>query len=344
MLGIKVNNKNAEFVRRYLKGHKLLDKRYIVLSRDSFIYFPISHKPSRIEKGALLDKGANPANELFRRHTEHKGHRELIREVLNNREYQSTVKGLDILGSIAIIDVEPKFAKLFANSVLRANKNVGTVLRKGGALSGRYRKRSYIFVSGKRSYRARYKENGCIFEFDVRRTFFSNRLAYERKRIVDLSKNGEHVIVMFAGVGPFAIEIAKKNSRSKIIAVELNKYAYKYMLENIRINKVKNVVPVLADANKISVKYGDYADRIIMPLPKDSHRFLNSAITAARNNCIIHYYAFDGTDEYSGALAAIRSTVKEFDAGFRVVNKRVVRPYSADTSEVVIDFVLHKHL
>ena len=41
----------------------------------------------------------------------------------------------------------------------------------------------------------------------------------------------------FAGVGPFAIEIAKSHPRASVLAIELNPSAYGYMLKNIRLNK-----------------------------------------------------------------------------------------------------------
>lgn len=269
-------------------------------------------------------------------------YRELLRKGLKD-EYDSSVRGYDVLGSIAVIGERGKRGRIIADAVMKINKNVKTVVSKAGAVKGRYRKREFKFVAGKRNFIADYKENGCTFRFDIRKTFFSPRLSFERKRITELSKDNEHVVVMFAGVGPFAIEIAKRNRNSEIIAVELNRDSYRYMLENIRINKTANVKAVLGDAKSIVEGMADWADRIVMPLPMSADKFLKSAIIAARNGGIIHYYSF-GNSAYpfseSGKMA--RELAKSMGFTARVVGKRVVRPYSKNISEIVLDIKIGK--
>jgi len=269
-------------------------------------------------------------------------YRELLRKGLKDK-YDSAVRGYDVLGSIAIIGEQGRKGRIIADAVMKVNKNVRTVVSKAGAVKGRYRKRDFEFVSGERNFIADYKENGCTFRFDIRKTFFSPRLSFERKRITELSKDNEHVIVMFAGVGPFAIEIAKRNRGSEIIAVELNRDSYKYMLDNIRINKTVNVRAVLGDAKGVVEGMADWADRIVMPLPMSADKFLESAITAARNGCIIHYYSFgNSADPFSESGRTARELAKSMGFAARVVGKRVVRPYSKDTSEIVLDIRIGK--
>ncbi len=265
-----------------------------------------------------------------------KSYRELLLEALGQERYLRITKSYDQLGNIVIIDVEKRLARKVARIILETHKNAETVLRKEGAVRGRYRTRKYSFVMGKRGYTARYNENGASFVFDVRKTFFSPRLAYERKRITDLSNDGELVVVMFAGIGPFAIEIAKKNRRSRVVAIELNKAAYGYMLENVRLNKTPNVIPVLGNAMAPPREYLGKADRIIMPLPADSSRFLGSALRLCGPRCIIHYYSFvDDNGEEEVRRASLLSSKMGFS--MRLLGSRVVRPYSARTSEIVMD-------
>ena len=269
-------------------------------------------------------------------------YRELLRKGLKDK-YDSAVRGYDVLGSIAIIGEQGRNGRIVADAVMKVNKNVKTVVSKAGAVKGKYRKREFEFVAGERNFVANYKENGCTFRFDIRKTFFSPRLSFERKRITELSNDKEHVIVMFAGIGPFAIEIAKKNKGSEIIAVELNKDSYRYMLENIRINKTANVEPILGDAKKVVEGMADWADRIVMPLPMSADKFLGSAITAARNGCIIHYYSFgDSSDPFSASGKMARELAKSMGFTARIVWKRVVRPYSKNISEIVLDIRIGK--
>lgn len=270
------------------------------------------------------------------------GYRELLRRGLGE-EYESAVKGYDVLGSIAIIGERGRNGRIVADAVMKVNKNVKTVVSKAGAVKGRYRKREFEFVTGERNFVAEYKENGCTFRFDIRKTFFSPRLSFERNRITGLSKDGEHVIVMFAGVGPFAVEIAKRNRNSEIIAVELNRDSYKYMLENVKLNKTGNVKAVLGDAKSACSGIEEWADRIIMPLPMSADKFLESAVRSARDGCIIHYYSFGNTgDLFSESSRMARKLAKSMGFTARIVGKRTVRPYAKDTSEVVLDIRIGK--
>lgn len=216
-------------------------------------------------------------------------------------------------------------------------------MRKRGAVEGEYRIRKFAYVLGKKNYLAKYRENGAVFEFDVRKTFFSSRLAYERQRIVQQVGDKENVVVMFAGVGPFAIEIAKHHKNCKVVAIELNKNAYVYMLKNIKINKTVNVLPELGDVKKVAKKYAGFADRIIMPLPKDAYRFLPEVLRVAGKRCVVHYYAFGRSENaFAEHTIKLRSFFVGKKRGFRVLGKRVVRPYSAKEIEIVLDFVIKR--
>ena len=151
----------------------------------------------------------------------------------------------------------------------------------------------------------------------------------------------ENVLVMFAGVGPFAIEIAK-HKKAKVAAIELNKDAYRYMIKNIEINKV-NVEAVLGDVKEVVYNYKDFADRIVMPLPKDSYNFLDSCLIAAKDKCIVHYYAFGKIDNaFDEHFNKIKEFMNKNNADIELISKRVVRPYSASEIEIVIDFLIKK--
>ncbi len=245
--------------------------------------------------------------------------------------------GFDTIGSIAVIDADGKDAQDAAREIMKTHKNILTVLSKGGPVKGRYRKRKYTYVMGKKSYLTIHKENGASFLLDLRKVYFSPRLAFERKRIVDISKDRENVVVMFSGIGPFAIEIAKKNKNSVVVGMEMNREGHRYALKNRKLNKTLNFLPLLGDAGRPPGKYIGFADRILMPLPMDSERFLEAAFKIAGERCIIHYYAFveDGGKE---ALEKIRKLCRKNRRRFKLIGIREVRPYSALISEIVIDF------
>ena len=342
MLGLKVNKGDAERVRKYLARHKLMDNNYRLISDDEFIYFPIFREAVRQVGWLLKGGGGALVDKAFARSGAIKNYRALLAERLG-AGYDKATKSYDIMGDIAIIDAETMaIAKVMAIILMDINSNVRTVLAKGGPVKGKYRIRDYLYVAGRRRYGTVYKENGASFEIDVRKTFFSPRLAFERERINRLVGAGENVVVMFAGAGPFAVEIAKRHKDAKVVAMELNRDAYRYMVRNVKLNKTENVVAELGDVRKVSKKYKRFADRIVMPLPESSHEFLGPVILVARKGCMVHYYAFAERDSaFKDCISMLRGFFREAKIPFRVVSKRIVRPYSASRVEVCIDFRIY---
>ena len=338
---LKVKKEYGEKLKRYLARRNLLNKEYTLLSDNSFIYLPVTEATAGDLEELKKRFGAIPTRKhLQRRRTEQYG--KIVSSIIGNRSGNIT-KRYDLLGNIAIIEADKQYARKIATAIMRLNKNVESVYRKAGAVSGRYRTREYKYVAGKRIYVATYKENGCIFKFDIRKVFFSPRLGYERGRIAAQAGDRENVIVMFAGVGPFAIEIAKKHRTSRVVAIELNRQAVRYMKENAILNKVENVVPVAGDVKKVAAKYAGYADRIVMPLPKSSEKFLEEAFKVAKRQAIVHYYSFtDANDPFKSLEEKLGAFFKARKAKISILNERIVRPYSARTVEVVIDFRIEK--
>ncbi len=338
MLGIKVKKQYAQKVKNYLSARTLLNNNHNVISSNYFIYFPI--KTLNNDELRILEKNfeAKLVEKTFESMNSKKSYKELLKKQLGER-YEKAPRGFEILGNIAIIDCEKSISKSIASSIMKVNPNIKTVIRKVGAVKGRYRKREYEYVSGIKTYIVNYKENGVTLKFDIRDTFFSTRLAYERKRISELSKKPENVMVMFAGVGPFAIELGIHNKNAAVVAIEINKKAAVYMKENISLNKVKNITPVSGDVKKKALLYKNFADRIIMPLPKDSISFLDAVCKVASDNCIVHYYAFVDINKGLEKLTKELKTYFEKNGfKFKKVFSRTVRPYSPEVIEIVLDF------
>ncbi len=341
MIGIKVRKNNAEKVRRYLARHKLMDNNYRIFGSDKFIYFPFAGYGGKAVSELKRRFGAGLAEVRFEKAAARASYGASLPKGLD-KKHGGAARGYDIVGDIALVDAANcTAAKRMAAALMKANRSVKTVLAKEGPVKGKYRIRNYRYVAGRKRYDTIYKENGAAFELDVRKTFFSPRLAYERNRIRSLAKAGEKVVVMFAGVGPFAIEIAKAHKDSEVVAIELNRQAYNYMVKNIRLNKTKNVKAELGDVKKVASKYKAFADRIVMPLPKDSYEFLDSVLKVAKKRCIVHYYAFGDRDSaFKQHISRLRGFFSRHGRSFRVSFKRTVRPYSPREIEVVIDFVI----
>ncbi len=329
MLGVRVPKGKAEGLKKYLQKNGILDSKYRVFSGNSFIYFPLS--------GDAGDTVERRAGKFEAKLVEREFVPTVEKMLKSASQVEGAARGYDLYGNMAVVDGEPAAAKKMAGMLMDANKNIKTVLRKGGAVSGRYRTRKFIHVLGKRNYVADYRENGCEFRFDIRKAFFSTRLAFERKRISDLVKDGENVVVMFAGVGPYAIEIAKRCRKSRVVAIELNAAACKYMRGNIALNKTGNVVCEQGDVSRFSRKYAGFADRIVMPLPKDAFDFLKVAVRMAGRRCTIHLYLFCPNDKVDETIKMTKDFLARNGARTVGISHRIVRPYSSRETEIVLD-------
>ncbi len=130
---------------------------------------------------------------------------------------------------------------------------------------------------------------------DVKDVYFSPRLATERRIIGDEVQDGELIIDMFTGVGPFAINISRRSYLKDvtIYAIDINPSAIHYLKENIKLNKVQGKVkPLLGDVAKVLKDLDIHADRVIMNLPGTACEFLPVAVEHLKPGGILNYYQF----------------------------------------------------
>ncbi|MBS3091880.1 methyltransferase domain-containing protein [Candidatus Pacearchaeota archaeon] len=234
-------------------------------------------------------------------------------------------KSFDVLGNIAILKFsreEKKQNKVkIAKQMLKEHKSITTILEKSEKIKGRLRTFKTTYLAGIKTKIALYVENGCRFKFDVEKTYFSPRLSNERNELAKEVKKNEKILVLFAGVAPFSIVIAKLAKPEIVYSVEINKNASKYALENVKINKLHNVRVIQGDAKKVIpklIKQGIKFDRIIMPRAQLKDTFLSSALKVIKKQEIINYYGF-GKQE-SEIINEIERDVKKAGKKIKIIN------------------------
>ncbi len=202
----------------------------------------------------------------------------------------------DILGNIAILKFNKKTKRekkrKMADKFLKEHKSVSTILEKTGKFSGRLRKQKTNYLAGEKTKEALYKENDCIFRLNIDTCYFSPRLSSERKEIAEKIKKGENVLVLFGGVAPYVIIIAKQKKAKKITSIEISKECNKYAKENIKRNNAK-VELIQGDVRKVLPNLNEKFDRILMPRPNLKDSFLDVVFPKVKKNGIIHYYGFE---------------------------------------------------
>lgn len=219
----------------------------------------------------------------------------------------------DIFGSIAVVKFPRGFKvgekKKFALRLMKEHKGVLSVVEKSGKISGRLRTPKTRWIAGEKTKETLYRENGCEFRLNIDTCYFSPRLASERKEIASLVKKNEHVLVMFGGVGPFAIVIAKQKKASRVVSVELGRVPGRYAELNVKRNKV-DVELYQGDVRRIVPKLEGNFDRIVMARPNLKDSFLDVAFRKIRKG-IVHYYGFYDEDKIGELRELIENEAKK---------------------------------
>ncbi|HLD89320.1 MAG TPA: class I SAM-dependent methyltransferase family protein [Candidatus Nanoarchaeia archaeon] len=209
-------------------------------------------------------------------------------------------KSYDLIGDILLIEIPETLRrdkKIIAEKLLEQHRNVKTVFEKIGGHKGKHRIQGVKCIGGEKRTETIYRENGVSIKLDVSKVFFSPRLSNERKRIASIVKPKESVLVMFSGCGPYPLVIARNSKAKEIFGIEINPDAHKYAVENVKLNKFKNIFLYKGNVKKVIPQLKKKFDRIIMPLPKTGETFLQPALNASKKGAIIHFYDFSKEEE-----------------------------------------------
>lgn len=270
---------------------------------------------------------------------------DILEETLPPDLLASVSRAIDFVGDIAIIEVPPELEdhkNTIGEAVLKAHKRVGSVLAKSGAVEGVYRLREFEVIAGAEKTATIHREHGCIYHVDLTKVYFSPRLSHEHNRVALKVKEGETVIDMFAGVGPFSILIAKNNENVKVYAIDINPDAVELLKRNIAANRVeKKVMPILGDVRQVvREQLTGIADRVIMNLPEKAIEYVDVACNAIKSEGgIMHYYEFTNAPDPLETvkvrlIEALRQTNRNVK---KVLLARVVRETAPFTWQVVVD-------
>jgi len=272
--------------------------------------------------------------------------REDLAGKLTKKQMRFLRTGFDVIGDVAIIEIpeELKAKKLvIAKALAKTQPHVKTVARKLSEREGTFRLRELELLVGK-STETEHKECGCVYRLDVAKAYFSPREATERQRIAGQVRSMESVMVFFAGVGPYAIMIGKKQKPAKVYAIEMNPDAVKYMKENVRINGVQETVePVLGDVKKAAKPFYGKCDRVVMPLPKEGYRFLGEAFACLKpKGGMIHFYSYAHEENlFQEAEGLVKKAGKKAGRSVKILERRKVLPYGPRVFKVCLDVKVH---
>jgi tRNA (guanine37-N1)-methyltransferase len=264
------------------------------------------------------------------------------------------MKSYDNLGNILLVKFPEKYKlkdkKKFAEKLLKEQKSVRTVLEKKEKIKGRLRKLSTNYIAGENTKEVLYKENGCFFRFNIDKTYFSPRLANERKEIASKIKKDDIVLVMFAGVAPYSIIIAKNSKAKKVFSNEINREANKYAELNIKLNKVRDKVELLnGDIKRIVKKWKSHPSSyprpptpnvIVMPRPQLKETFLKEAFMLSKAGTRIYYYDFCKSDEIDSVIEKIKKQAQASKKKIKILKIKQAGEIAPYKIRLRVDFIV----
>ena len=347
-LSIRVPKRKGEKTLILTRKLGIRNKELEVQKNTHSLFIPLTRQPSETELATLITQVPDCE---FATHTfsERKHQAKTLADLLVNQIPQNLLdklpRAIDIVGQIAIIEIPPELndhTSLLGEALLKNNKNIRTVLSKAGPVSGTFRLRELSVIAGDPRTDTIHKEHGCRYYVDFTKAYFSPRLSHEHHRVASLVKNGETVVDLFAGVGPFSVLIARSNETVKVYAVDINPDAVELLKRNIRLNRVENrVLPVQSDARQaVENRLLGVADRVIMNLPEKAIEFIDAACDVIKpKGGIVHFYGFNRMpDSIEDMQNRISKAVEE--TGRKVIKflfARTIRETAPHEGQVVFD-------
>ncbi|GAB4310024.1 MAG: class I SAM-dependent methyltransferase family protein [Methanobacteriaceae archaeon] len=336
MYGLKVPKKRANDIRKVLLKQSIMELDYKIKQEDEFVILPLKNSLNKDQFKSLDLNLENLVDcEFEKQKREPKSLKDYLRKEIDPEKLDEIRGSFDIIGDVVILEIPEdleSYKYKIGKAALKFTKRKA-VFRKGSKVKGIRRTRELEHLAGSRISETIHREYGARFLMDVKKVYFSPRLATERHRISKMVKDGETIIDMFAGVGPFSILIALSNE-VKIYSIDINPDAYVYLKKNMTINKVEDkIIPVLGDASDYLKQTNIMADRIIMNLPGLAYKYLDTAVNSIKKGGIIHYYEF--ASDFDVAMDRIKKA--SHPRKFKIINKRKVRSKSPGKWHVGLD-------
>lgn len=327
---IKVPKKKGESIRRMLLELEILDNSVKISADEMFLYLPLTREPAPDE---------------LRNFPEETELNECDFEIQEKKPVPEDLLGFspvyEVIGDIALLedpDLDTQKASRIADALLRAHPNVKTVLKPLTPVIGEFRVREFEVIAGEPRTETIHREYGCRYQVDLSRAYFTPRLSTERSRVLSWVKKGNIVVDMFSGVGPYSILIAKNKKPSKVLAIDKNPEAVRYLRENIILNSVKNIEAIEGDAREEAKRFAGTADHVIMNLPHKAFEFLDSAVLLTKPGGIIHYYGITPEDDlFESSIELIRAAAEKAGRKIEILDKRVVRSYAPHQYNICIE-------
>jgi tRNA wybutosine-synthesizing protein 2 len=241
-----------------------------------------------------------------------------------------------VIGTVVLADFDgcPRPAEV-GDALLDLHGEADTVLDRGG-IDGRTRDPDVTVVAGAGDTETVHTEHGTAYALDLAETMFSPGNKAERARMGDVTGPDERVFDMFAGVGYFALPMARAGA--EVIAAELDPTTYRYLVENAALNDV---------TDRFRAVRGDCRDVDLAPVDRvvmghyDAHERLGSAMDALREGGRLHLHEATPEAELPDRpVRRLREAATGAGREVDVTDVREVKSHAEGVLHVVVDAVV----
>ncbi|GAD53311.1 tRNA methylase Trm12p Wyeosine biosynthesis [Halarchaeum acidiphilum MH1-52-1] len=234
-------------------------------------------------------------------------------------------------------------------ALLDLHGEADTVLAREG-VAGEAREPDVTVVAGSGDTETIHTEHGTRYALDLADVLFAPGNQAERVRMGEVVSADERVLDMFAGIGYFALPMARAGA--SVVAVERNPAAFRYLAENAQLNGVADRVEcVLGDCREYDAT--ESFDRVVMGYYDSLGGYGTSDTEDVRSDYLAAAFdALDGTGTLhvhttcpearfpARSDARLRAAADEHGVRVASVDARVVKSHSEGVVHGVLDAVI----
>lgn len=339
-IAVKIRKKKGEQVRLFLQKNELIRSDLKIKRNNHFLFIPVKKTSELISEYDLVTTS-------FEKTKLHPSDYKQLLSIPKN-VLQQLPTSFDIIGDILLIKLPEEllsFSSEIGNALLKTHSHVSTICAVD-PVSGEFRSRSVTVIAGEPKTRTIHKEFGLLFSVDIEKTYFSPRLATERKRVSSLIRKNSSVFDMFCGVAPFSVMIARYAHPAHILAIDKNPIAIQLAERNITRNKVKDKITLINEdavkSKKILEDHDMIPDHIIMNLPFSSFEFFPTAIQSIAHNGIIHYYDIISESDIENRIRTLKKIAKKYNTKLVRTQIHKIKTYAPHEFYIGIDITVSK--
>lgn len=247
-------------------------------------------------------------------------------------------RGYHLIGHVSLLTLNfenDEYSRLIGEATLRYDSRIESVIVRKGPTSGITRRPEFTLVAGSRDTVTTHRENGVVFRVDPLNLTFSGGNKNERIHLSDKVHSQEYVVDMFACVGQFALHVAR-NSGARVLAIEINPEAFRFLQENIHINGLDNQVQAQLGNCRVVHPVG-IADRVIMGYLHRTIDFLPDGVEAlSPKGGLVHMHSAISERDISSHCNTINTIGRQYGFESDIVTRKV-KQYAPGIVHYVFD-------